>query len=348
MTLRRAAIAAGVLLAVLVVVAAIQRRRGPEAVDLPGKALKTLAGPRYFGTAVDATALDREPGYRTDLTRQFSQATAENAMKWSVVEPERGKEDWSGADALVDFATEHGMRIRGHTLVWHAQQPGWIADLPAAQLRVALEEHIVTEMRRYAGRIADWDVVNEVVGDDGELRRGLYLDKLGPGYIAQAFQLAHVADPKARLWINEIGAESIGPKSDRLYRLVRDLRAAGVPIDGVGFQGHFSLSGVPKDFGANLARFAALGVKVALTELDLRLPVPTKPVYLERQAKIYARAVRACVRQPACTGITVWGFTDRHSWIPSNAPGFGAATLLDENLRAKPAFRAVQAALADR
>jgi endo-1,4-beta-xylanase len=343
---RRVLAAAAAFAVVVLVIAAIQHRRGPDAKPLPGPSLKVAAGERYVGTAVDAVALDREPGYRKVLWQQFDAVTPENAMKWAVVEPEQGKTDWSGADALVDFARTHGQRVRGHALVWHVQYPEWIKDLPAAKLRTTVRRHIATEVGRYKGRVADWDVANEVVADDGSLRPSIFLNRLGPGYIARAFRDAHAADPAARLWINEIGAEPVGPKSDRLYALVRQLRGAGVPVDGVGFQGHFSLEGVPPTFRANLERFAALGVKVAITELDVALPVPASDDALRRQAGIYADAAGACHAVPACVGVTVWGFTDRHSWIPSNQPGSGAATLLDGELRAKPAFRAFGAALA--
>lgn len=343
---RRLLAGVAVLAAVVLVIAAIQHRRGPDAKPLPGPSLKVAAGERYVGTAVDAVALDREPGYQKVLWQQFDAVTPENVMKWAVVEPERGKTDWSGADALVDFAREHGQRVRGHALVWHVQYPDWIRDLSPAALRRVVRDHVRAEVGRYKGRVADWDVANEVVADDGGLRPSIFLRRLGEGYIAQAFRDAHAADPRARLWINEIGAEPVGPKSDRLYRLVRGLLADGVPVGGVGFQGHFSEQGVPPSFRQNLERFAALGVKVAITELDVALPVPADGAALDRQARIYADAAGDCRAVPACVGVTVWGFTDRHSWIPANQPGRGAATLLDDQLRAKPAFQAFARALA--
>lgn len=330
---------------VVLLAAAVQHRRGPEAKPLPGTPLKTAAGDRYVGTAVDAVALDREPGYRDDLAAQFSAVTPENAMKWAVVEPKQGEHHWEDADAIVDFARQHGQRVRGHTLVWYVQYPPWIKGLPATRLRDVVHRHITEEVARYRGRVADWDVANEVVADHGGLRASIFLRRLGKGYIADAFRTAHAADPQARLWINEIGAEPIGPKSDALYALVKELRGAGVPLDGVGFQGHFSLQGVPPTFRRNLERFAALGVKVAITELDVALPLPADDAKLAAQAKIYARAAADCRAVPACVGVTVWGFTDRHSWIPANQPGSGAATLLDGNLEPKPAYRAFADAL---
>ncbi len=327
------------------VIAAVQKRVGPDAKPLPGRALRDVFAPRYVGTAVDATALDREPGYREVLAQQFSAVTPENAMKWAVVEPSRGKRDWSGADALVTFAARHDQRVRGHTLVWYAQNPSWVESLPADELRDALREHIRLTVDRFRGRIRDWDVVNEAISDDGGMRRWFMLDKLGAGYIADAFNWARDADPDARLWINEIGAESIGPKSDKLYDVVKRLVADGVPVGGVGFQTHTNLDGIPPSFAENLRRFAALGVKVAITELDVALPEPFTAADEDRQAQIYEQAGKVCREQPACVGVTVWGFTDRHSWIPANQPGNGDATLLDGDLNPKPAFTAFQRGL---
>jgi endo-1,4-beta-xylanase len=265
--------------------------------------------------------------------------TPENAMKWAVIEPQPGKFEWSGADAIVDFARKHDQRVRGHTLVWHAQNPDWLTALRGAALRAAIELHNDKILTRYRGRVADWDVVNEPLEDDGRLRPQPYFTR---PMIGAAFRWAHRADPQARLWLNEIGAEEVGPKSDALYALVRDLLTAGVPVGGVGFQGHFSLQGVPPTFARNVERFAALGVKVALTELDVALPLPETDAERARQAGIYAQAARDC---GPCAGITVWGFTDRHSWISATQPGMGAATLLDGDLRAKPAYTAFAGAL---
>ncbi len=236
--------------------------------------------------------------------------------------------------------------MRGHTLIWHVQNPAWLGGLDARALRSALRAHVRAVVGRYRGRVADWDVVNEVVLDDGALRPEPFLDKLGARYIADAFTWAREADPDARLWINEIGAEGIGPKSDRLYALVRSLLADGAPLGGVGFQGHFSEQGVPATFRANLERFAALGLKVAITELDVALKLPEDDAKRAHQARIYGDAAGACRAVPACAGVTVWGFTDRHSWIAANQPGFGAATLLDGDLRAKPAYTALGRGLA--
>jgi endo-1,4-beta-xylanase len=291
-------------------------------------------GPRA-GVAVRADRLD-DPGYAAALTA-FASVTPENELKWEMTEPERGRFDFGAADRVVDFARRHGMAVRGHALVWHLQNPDWLDDLSPPELRAALEEHIRMLMRRYAGRIAEWDVVNEALGDDGRLRRSVWLDKLGPGYIALAFQIAHQADPQAKLFYNDYGAEGEGTKADAVYRLVASLKRDRVPIDGVGLQGHVGTR-APPGYARNVARFAKLGLDVELTELDVR----TKGDETEAQAEQYARLVDGC---RSCTRFTVWGLDDDDSWVPDAYPGFGHATLLDSGLRPKPAFEAFRAAL---
>ena len=318
--------------------------RGPDAVELTGR-LQQAAGERLVGTAVDDGALRDAPGYRSTLRRQFSSVTPENVMKWSLLEPERGRRDWQAADRLVDFARKNEQAVRGHTLVWFNQNPPWVEGLKGDELRQAVREHIRRTMRRYRGRVRTWDVVNEPFEDDGTRRASVFQRELGDGWVEDAFRTARAADADARLYLNEIAAEAPGPKSDALYALVKDLLARGVPIDGVGFQAHFSRQGVPDGFRANLERFAALGVDVAITESDVALGLPADRAALRAQARIYRRTVAACVAVPRCRSITFWGFTDRHSWIPATQPGRGAATLLDAELRPKPAFRTVLRAL---
>ena len=287
------------------------------------------------GVAVRADRLD-DAGYAAALTA-FGSVTPENELKWEISEPGDGRYDLGPADRIVSFATQHGMGVRGHTLVWHLQNPGWLNDLSPAELRAALADHIRTLMGRYAGRIGEWDVVNEAVADSGRLRGSIWLDKLGPGYIALAFRLARAADPRAKLFYNDYGAEGEGTKADAVYRLVAGLVRQGVPIDGIGLQGHVDTS-PPPGYARNVARFAKLGLHVELTELDVR----TKGDQRAAQAQQYARMVDGCA---PCTRFTVWGLDDADSWVPDAYPGFGNATLLDDDLRPKPAFGAFRAAL---
>ena len=287
------------------------------------------------GVAVRANLLG-DPGYAAAVTA-FGSVTPENELKWETVEPRRGRFDFGPADRIVAFAQQHGMAIRGHTLVWHLQNPGWLSDLSPAALRAALADHIRTLMRRYAGRIGEWDVVNEAVADSGRLRRSIWLDKLGTGYIALAFRLAHAADPRAKLFYNDYGAEGEGTKADAVYRLVARLVRQGVPIDGIGLQGHVDTA-PPPGYAQNIARFAKLGLRIELTEMDVR----TKGEQEAAQARQYVRLVQGC--RP-CARFTVWGLDDADSWVPGAYPGFGSATLLDDDLRPKPAFGAFRGAL---
>ena len=323
------------------------RAEGPAAAALLGPGLRAAAGRLRVGTAVDDAPLQADPGYRAELAREFSSLTPENAMKWAVLEPTRGKVDWAGADRLVDFAGDHDQAVRGHTLVWWNQNPAWVDALHGGALRAAVREHIGAVVGRYRGRVGMWDVVNEPFEDDGSRRLSTFQRELGDGWIEDALRTARAADPAARLFLNEIGAEGPGPKSDALYALVKDLRARGVPLDGVGFQFHLNLKGPPAGVRANLARFAALGVEVALTEVDVALRQPAGAADRRAQAAVFGTVVRSCRVVPRCAGVTFWGFTDRYSWIPGAQPGMGAATLLDAQLRPKPAYAAVLQALGD-
>ncbi|WP_410657510.1 endo-1,4-beta-xylanase [Amycolatopsis sp. lyj-112] len=294
---------------------------------------------RYVGSAVAANHLANEADYRSVLTREFDNVTPENEMKWGVVEATRSHYDWSGADAIVDYARRTGKSVRGHTLVWHSQLPGWVNDLEAGELRSAVKQHIATEMGRYKGKIRAWDVVNEMFNDDGTRRSSVFQQKLGDRYVADAFRWARAADPSAKLYINDYNTEGLNAKSDALYDLVRKLKKQGVPIDGVGFQAHLATQyGFPAGYQANLARFAALGVDVAITEADVRILMPADAAKLAVQANYFKQLWDGCHAVARCVEFTTWGFTDRHSWVPDTFPSEGAACLFDTNLRAKPAY----------
>jgi endo-1,4-beta-xylanase len=307
--------------------------------------MRTLAGAAGlgFGTAVDASALRTDPAYRSRIAREFSTVTAENALKWESVEPARGTYTWTDADELLAFARQHQMRVRGHTLVWHNQLPAWLTQgsFTNAELRQILRQHITAEVRHFKGRIWQWDVVNEAFDEDGTLRDTIWLRALGPDYLADAFRWAHAADPKAQLFYNDYNIEAIGPKSDAVYALVKRLRAQGVPLGGVGFQGHESVNWAPPTLRANLARFDALGVRTAITEADVRMQLPADGTKLHAQAAGFSALLHACLLTPRCESFTLWGFTDRYSWVPGWFAGQGAATPLDENLAAKPAWTAM-------
>lgn len=313
--------------------------------------LRTLAQARglLIGAAVDADALQTESTYREVLAREFNLVTPENALKFGPVHPERERYDFGPADAIVEFAEENGMLVRGHTLVWHSQLPDWLTEgeFTRAELMAILREHIRTVVGRYRGRIQAWDVVNEAIGDDGALRDTIWLQGIGPEYLDLAFQWAHEADPEARLFYNDYGAEGRGAKADAVYALARDLLARGVPIDGVGLQMHISADGRPPParVAANIRRLGELGLQVQITEMDVRLREPAAEDDLARQAEVYRGQLQVCLQVEDCTAFVLWGYTDRHSWVPGLAPGWGSALIFDEEYRPKPAYRALQETL---
>jgi len=300
------------------------------------------ASGRYFGAALDPDALDEKP-YRELATTQLTSVTAENAMKWESVEPLRGQFDWKGADALVAFAKANGQKVRGHTLVWHSQLPLWLiqGQFSPQELRDLMVAHIAAEAGRYRGAIYAWDVVNEPFTEDGSWRKSIWYEAMGPDYVAIALQAARAADPAAKLYINDYGVETDGPKMRAFYDLVSKLKHDGVPIDGVGLQSHFVAGSTPADLPAVMSKFASLGVDVAVTELDLRIRLPAGKPSLLTQARDYAFVVRACRETPRCVGVTTWGLSDDRSWIPSFFSGYGAALPFDGAGRPKPAFAAM-------
>jgi len=335
------------------------------------------------GTAVRPAALS-EPAYASTLAREFNMLEPEDALKWEVVHPEPQSYDFSQADQIVDFATRHGMKVRGHALVWHRQNPKWLTEgkYTSGELAEILEKHIKTVVGHYRGKIFAWDVVNEAFDElrPGELRSTIWRDQPGiaiassyelratsnPGrpelearsstqsysYIERCFRWAHEADPQALLFYNEAEAETMNPKSDAIYAMVRDFRQRGVPIDGVGFEMHIAhLHADVASISANIKRFTALGVQVHITEMDVALPVDAegnaRAEDLQLQADIYRQIATACVSHPGCTAIQTWGFTDKYSWIGSHSKkAEGAALLFDRNYRSKPAYVALRNTLA--
>ncbi|MFF6993828.1 endo-1,4-beta-xylanase [Streptomyces sp. NPDC008313] len=342
---------AAVLLSAALLVTAAPAASAHGGGDAPLRALAHRDHVR-IGTAVDTTALADDTTYRRTTAREFDSVTAENVMKWESVEPERGTYDWAQADTLVRFARDHGQAVRGHTLVWHSQLPAWLTtgvedgSIDAAELRSILHRHITTEVKHFKGNIYQWDVVNEVFEEDGSLRNSIWLRKLGPSYIEDAFRWAHQADPKAKLFLNDYNVEGVNAKSTAYYELARKLRAKGVPVQGFGIQGHLSTQyGFPADVAGNLARFDRLGMQTAFTEVDVRMPTPADATGLATQATYFRGLLDACLDTRGCRSFTVWGFTDKYSWVPGVFEGEGAATLLDEDYVRKPAYEAVRQGL---
>ncbi len=312
---------------------------------------------RYVGAAV-APHRFGDPGYRPAAARNFDSLTPENEMKWGAVERHPGEFDFAAGDALVAFATEHEMRVRGHTLVWHNQLAPWAKELSGDRLHVAMIRHIHAVAGHFKGHIAQWDVVNEAIaeGESGALRESSPFAALGPTYIDDAFRAAHEADPQALLFYNDYDIEAPGtPKNEAAYALVKRLKAGGVPIDGVGFQMHVDPRHWPTgaEIRETFERFAALGLTIEVTEMDVPIgEIPgTRAEKLERQQEITHDIVAACVAVPQCTGITFWGVTDKYSWL--TFPEWGRLRgrgphdplPLDADYAPKPMYWAIERAL---
>lgn len=301
----------------------------PETVRASTLGAQAAQSGRYFGTAVAAGRLG-DGTYTGILDREFNSVTPENEMKWDTIEPSRGSFNFGPGDQIVNRATSHGQRMRGHTLVWHSQLPGWVSSIrDAGTLRGVMNNHITTVMNHHKGRIHSWDVVNEAFADgsSGQLRSSVFRDVLGDGFLEQAFRTARTADPAAKLCYNDYNIEDWNAaKTQGVYRMVRDFKARGVPIDCVGLQAHFGAGGPPGSFQTTLSSFAALGVDVQITELDIAQASPTA----------YANTVRACMNVARCTGITVWGIRDSDSWRSSENP-----LLFDRNGNKKSAYNSV-------
>ncbi|MPY58886.1 endo-1,4-beta-xylanase [Streptomyces spongiae] len=330
-------LAAGALVATAVVALPQFTEQASAATTLRGYA--DARGAR-IGAAVADGPLQNESAYTTVLDREFNSVTAENAMKWDALEPSRNSYNWAAADRLVVHATSHNQGVRGHTLAWYAQLPSWLknGNFSATELNTLLKKHIDTTVGRYKGKIYAWDVVNEAFNEDGSMRSSLWQDKLGTGYIANALRWAHAADPAAKLYINDYNIEADNAKSDGLYNLAKQLLTQGVPLHGIGFQSHFVVGGVPSSMKANLKRFSDLGLEVSVTELDIRIPLPASSAELAQQSTDYKTATENCLGVPRCAGVTVWGLTDKYSWIPGTFSGYGAALPYNESYAAKPAY----------
>ncbi len=320
------------------------------AVVAPANAATTLRAAAeakniYFGTALTQGNLSNST-LTAVAGAQFDMVTPGNEMKWDTTEPSNGTFNFGPGDQIVAFAQAHSDRVRGHNLVWHSQLPSWVTSLPLNQVQAAMETHITTEATHYKGQVYSWDVVNEPFNDDGTLRQDVFYNAFGgSGYIADALRTAHAADPNAKLYLNDYNIEATGAKSNAMFSLAQSLLAAGVPLNGIGFESHFILGQVPSTMQSNMARFAALGLDVAVTELDDRIQLPATSANLTQQASEFAAVVNDCLAVSRCVGVTQWGVGDADSWIPGAFSGFGAATMYDNNYQPKPAYTSVLAAL---
>jgi len=321
----------------------------------PGSlAVAAEAAGLQVGAAVD---YNLNAARREIATREFTSATMENSLKWQSLSASPGVYDFSNADQAVTWAQQSGFRLRGHTLIWNSLngKPVWLdaevaaAPDPVAYLTQLMQTHIQTVMQRYEGQIPQWDVVNEplaVLGDTLD-PDSLFYQTLGESYLDIAFHAARAADPQAELFLNETMAEALPAKFNALIALVQGMQARGVPIDGVGLQGHFFLGAPdPVSLQSQLEQVAALGLSVELTEVDIPISLfASEPDPLEAQAQAYSDVFAACLQVTACTGVTVWGIDDDDTWLDTfwltqaNAPN--RPLLFDGLGQPKPAYDAV-------
>ncbi|MCY0878715.1 MAG: endo-1,4-beta-xylanase [Firmicutes bacterium] len=298
--------------------------------------------------------------HETLLVRHFNSITAENAMKFASLQPLPDHYRFEEADALVDVAEEHGMAVRGHTLIWHNQTPEWVFRDQSGRLKsrrevlTTLKDHINRVVSRYRGRVYCWDVVNEAVSDGGDdlLRKSLWLETIGEDYLIEAFLAAHDADPQAQLFYNDYN-ECDPQKRAKICRLIRRLKSEGVPIHGMGLQAHWHLNspGID-DIERSLNDYAELGVRLQITELDIsvynhREDPPYRqmtPSLLLQQAERYRAAFRLFKRYAeVIDSVTFWGIADDRTWL-DNFPVRGRKDwplLFDTDHRPKPAFYAI-------
>ena len=366
----------------LAVVAACARaapstRPEPAAVRAPDRTLKgAFAGSFLVGAAVNQDQFTEQDQRGAALVKaQFNTITSENVLKWERVHPRLGQYDFALPDKYVEFGERNGMFVVGHTLVWHQQTPRWVfedasgAPVSRDTLLARLRDHIQTVVGRYRGRVKGWDVVNEAVDEDGTLRKTPWLAIIGEEYIVRAFEFAHEADPAAELYYNDYSVEN-EPKRNGVIALIRKLQAAGVPVAAVGLQGHNKMTWpTVAQQDSTLAAFAALGVKVNITELDIDvLPAATR----SQTAEVALSAAPAAGLNPYAGGlpdsvqqalarryadlfgvyikyrdvierVTFWGVTDGDSWL-NGWPVRGRTSyplLFDRAGQPKPAFDAV-------
>ena len=316
------------------------------------------------GTAV-RPALLSETAYAKTLASEFNMVEPEDAMKWRALRPDASTFDFRQGDEVVRFAQAHQMKVRGHCLVWDHDNPDWLIknQFTTQHLSRILHQHITRVMKHYRSQVFAWDVINEALDENGNVRASIWYNQPGLGfssrgtaYIEQVFRWAHKADPHALLFYNEAEGEGMNRKSDAIYAMVKDFKHRGVPIDGVGLQMHVptleaGITSIPADVSANIARLTALGVQVHITELDVSLPVEAngsvRPSDLARQAEVYRGIVRACLNNSGCTAIQTWGFTDKYSWIGSHSRGSrGHALPFDRAYHSKAAYHAMWQELA--
>ncbi|KAK0658697.1 family 10 putative glycoside hydrolase [Cercophora samala] len=309
----------------------VEHRQASQSID----ALFKAKGKEFYGTATDQGRL--QAGRNAAIIEaNFGQVTPENSMKWESINPRQGQYNWGQADYLVNWATQRNKTIRGHTFVWHSQLAGWVNQINNRdQLTRVIQEHIRTVGGRYKGKIYHWDVINEMFNEDGSLRNSVFSRVLGESFVKIAFDAARETDPSAKLYINDYNLDQ--PNYAKVTRgMVANVNkwlSQGIPIDGIGTQGHLQ-SGQGNGLAQTIKVLAATNVKeVAVTELDIQ----------NNNSNDYVAVTRGCLEEPKCVAITVWGVRDQDSWRPQGNP-----LLFDSNYNAKANYNAIVQLLSQR
>jgi endo-1,4-beta-xylanase len=289
------------------------------------------ASNRYFGTCMSQSQASNS-GWTTIAKREFNMITPENEMKPDATEPSQNNFSFSAGDTIYNWATQNGMRVRGHCLAWHSQQPSWWGSISGTTLRNAMISHINGVMAHYKGKLYHWDVVNEAYADGGGGRRQSNLQATGNDWIEVAFKTARAADGSVKLCYNDYNTDNWSDaKTQGVYSMIKDFKSRSVPVDCVGFQTHMTGgSSLPSNHQTTLSSFAALGVDVALTEVDVTNADSTQ----------YKNLTADCMNVNHCAGITTWGIQDNQSWRSSESP-----LLFDGSGNKKSAYSSVLSAL---
>ncbi|KAJ0330108.1 hypothetical protein COL922a_012598 [Colletotrichum nupharicola] len=319
-----------------------------------GQGLHDLAvknGKLFFGTVTD-TNLFNDAAYMAVLNRtgEFGLLVPENSQKWHATEKTQGQFTFTNPDAVRAVGVANKQMMRCHALTWHSQLPSFVSQgtWTPETLTPVTKAHISNTVAHFAGACYSWDVVNEALADNGTLRDSVFSRTLGQDFIPISFRAAAAADPAARLYYNDFSLEFNSKKTDGAVKIVQDLKAAGVKIDGLGLQAHLEVGKTPspQTLSKVMSRFTDMRLEVVLTELDIRHgKVPPDDAAVQQQAKDYASVVKTCVDAKGCVGVVVWEFTDKYSWIPSTFQGQGDACLFDKDMNPKPAYDGIKAVL---
>ncbi len=349
----------------LLVMSCSGSKKNSASPDLPS--LKTVFKDDFaIGTALNAEQIEeKDPKAAVLVPQQFNMATPENIMKAEVIHPQWGTYNFYLADKMIEYGKKHNIKINGHTLIWHSQLPAFARQIQSVDsFKTFFTDHINTVAGRYSGKIFSWDVVNEALNEDGTMRKSVFLNKMGDDFVTEAFRLAAAASPNTELYYNDYNNEQPAKRAGCIA-LIKKVQAAGVRIDGVGIQGHWHVGKVPlKDIEESIIQYAALGMKVMFTELDIEvLPRNFQGADVNQRMKSdpslnpYVNGLPDSVQQQLAndyqalfnlflkhkdkiTRVTFWGVNDGQSWL-NGWPVRGRTNhplLFDRQFMPKPAF----------